>query len=37
VGCSGYIKKPFDFERLGWLLDKVMRTGTEEFIDGETK
>lgn len=38
VGCSGYIKKPFDFERLGWLLDKVMSsTGAEEFIDSETK
>lgn len=38
VGCSGYIKKPFDIERLGWLLDKVMRnTGAEEFIDSETK
>ena len=35
VGCSGYIKKPFDYERLGWLIDRVMRgTGTEEFIDG---
>lgn len=38
VGCSGYIKKPFDYERLSWLLDRVMTaTGTEEFIDGETK
>jgi two-component system, cell cycle response regulator DivK len=24
VGCSGYIKKPFDYERLGWILDRVM-------------
>lgn len=37
VGCSGYIKKPFDYERLGWLLDRVMSLGgTEEFIDGAT-
>jgi two-component system cell cycle response regulator DivK len=37
VGCSGYMKKPFDSERLGWLLDRVMTgTGHEEFIDGET-
>jgi two-component system cell cycle response regulator DivK len=37
VGCSGYIKKPFDYERLGWLLDKVMNgTTTEEMIDGAT-
>jgi two-component system, cell cycle response regulator DivK len=37
VGCSGYIKKPFDYERLGRLLDRVMiGTGTEEFIDSET-
>jgi two-component system, cell cycle response regulator DivK len=37
VGCSGYIKKPFDYERLGWLLDRVMNgIGAEEFIDGET-
>ncbi|HEY0321982.1 MAG TPA: response regulator [Pyrinomonadaceae bacterium] len=37
VGCSGYIKKPFDYERLGWLLDRVMMgTGQEEFIDGVT-
>jgi two-component system cell cycle response regulator DivK len=32
VGCSGYIKKPFDYERLGSLLDKVMDGA--EFIDG---
>ena len=38
VGCSGYIKKPFNFERLGWLLDRVMAgTGMEEFIDSEMK
>jgi two-component system, cell cycle response regulator DivK len=38
VGCSGYIKKPFDLERLGWLLDKVMTTaGAKEFIDGEAR
>lgn len=37
VGCSGYIKKPFDSERLGRLLDRVMtRTGQEEFVDGVT-
>jgi CheY-like chemotaxis protein len=37
VGCSGYIKKPFDYERLGWLLDRVMQTGgTDEFIDSVT-
>ena len=38
VGCSGYIKKPFDYERLGWLLDRVM-TGImrDEFIDGESE
>jgi CheY-like chemotaxis protein len=35
VGCSGYIKKPFDYERLGWLLDRVMMTERDEFIDGE--
>ena len=38
AGCSGYIKKPFDDERLGWLLDSVMNgTEPDEFIDGETK
>ncbi len=37
VGCSGYIKKPFDYERLGWLLDRVMNGALpEEFIDEET-
>jgi two-component system cell cycle response regulator DivK len=37
VGCSGYIKKPFDYERLGWLLDRVMSLGgTEEFVDCAT-
>ena len=36
AGCSGYIKKPFDVDRLGWLLDSVMNgVRTEEFIDGE--
>lgn len=37
VGCSGYIKKPFDYERLAWILDRVMNnTAADEFIDGET-
>jgi two-component system cell cycle response regulator DivK len=37
AGCSGYIKKPFDLDRLGRLLDKVMTTtGPEEFVDGQT-
>ena len=37
AGCSGYIKKPFDYERLSHLLDRVMNgTDREEFIDGET-
>jgi CheY-like chemotaxis protein len=36
VGCSGYLKKPFHYEHLGWMLDHVMTgTGAEEFIDGE--
>ena len=36
VGCSGYITKPFDFDRLGQILDSVMQ-GNEpgEFVDGE--
>src|SRR5919199_1939472 len=34
VGCNGYIKKPFDYERLGWLLDSVMNSKEpDEFID----
>jgi two-component system cell cycle response regulator DivK len=37
VGCSGYIKKPFDYERLGWVLDRVMNGALpEEFIDSVT-
>lgn len=36
VGCSGYIKKPFDYERLGWLLNRVMTVAEPgEFINGE--
>lgn len=36
VGCSGYIKKPFDYERLGWLLNRVMTViEPGEFINGE--
>jgi CheY-like chemotaxis protein len=35
VGCSGYIKKPFDYEQLGWILNRVMNgTDPSEFIDG---
>ena len=34
VGCSGYIKKPFDYERLGHLLDRVMLHPEQDtFID----
>ena len=34
VGCSGYIKKPFDYERLGRLLDRVMLDSEQDaFID----
>lgn len=38
VGCSGYIKKPFDYEQLSWMLNKVMNAAQpQEFIDGTAK